>query len=353
MKVTIKDVAELAGVSFKTVSRVVNQEGGVKAEMREKVQSAIEQLNYQPNLSARRLRGKSATIGFIYNNPNSNYVITMLHGILAAARANAYELVVHPCETESDPGAIVEEIVALTRRSMVAGLVLTPPISENPDILAKLDAVEIPYSRIVSSSSPPADVARTIYIDDRQAAYQITKHLLAQKHKRICFLNGDPEHMSSGERLEGYKQALREHQVPLDDTLVLEGHYTFESGMERAQQVLSRAPAPTAIFACNDEIAAGALFAARMQGVRVPEQLAIAGFEDSPFSRQTWPSLTTAKQPMDEIAEHATEILIRLVGGEDGDDVDYSDHGYLPEIIVRESSTYVHKESSTYVHKES
>jgi LacI family transcriptional regulator len=286
----------------------------------------------------------ASIIGFIYNNPNSNCVITMLHGILATARANAYELVVHPCETESEPAAIFDEIVVLTRGSMVAGLVLTPPISENAEILAKLDAAEIPYSRIVSS--PHADAERTIYIDDRQAAYQITTHLLEQKHQRICFLNGDPEHMSSCERLEGYKQALREHQLTVDESLVLEGHYTFESGMERAQQVHAWGDAPSAIFACNDEIAAGALFAARMQGVRVPEQLAIAGFENSPFSRQTWPSLTTAKQPMDEIAQHATEIWIRLVNGTEPRDRNFDDHGYLPEIIVRESSNEI-KASAT------
>lgn len=338
MKVTIKDVAQLAGVSFKTVSRVVNGEVGVKSEMREKVQSAIDKLNYQPNLSARRLRGKSATIGFIYNNPNSNYVITMLHGILATARENSYELVVHPCETASDPTLIFDEILALTRRSMVAGLVLTPPISENAEIIKKLDDAGITFSKIISGSVPPEDIERTIFIDDRKAAYQITEHLIKQHHQRISFLNGDPEHLSSGERLEGYKSALRDYGIPISDELILDGHYTFESGVKRAKQILSLNDLPTAVFACNDEIAAGALFAARIHGVKVPEQLSIAGFEDSPFSRQTWPSLTTAKQPNDEIASHATQILIRMLEGETQNECT-DQHGYLPEIIVRESSS--------------
>ncbi len=338
MKVTIKDVAQLAGVSFKTVSRVVNGELGVKTEMREKVQSAIDKLNYQPNLSARRLRGKSATIGFIYNNPNSNYVITMLHGILATARENSYELVVHPCETTSDPMSIFDEILALTRRSMVAGLVLTPPISENAEIIKKLDDAGITFSKIISRSEPPEDVERTIFIDDRRAAYQITEHLIKQKHRRISFLNGDPEHLSSDERLEGYKSALRDYKIPISDELVLDGHYTFESGVERAKQILSLNDVPTAVFACNDEIAAGALFAAKIHGVKVPEQLSIAGFEDSPFSRQTWPSLTTAKQPNDEIASHATKILIDMLE-DTADNQRFDEHGYLPEIIVRKSSS--------------
>ena len=340
MKVTIKDVAELAGVSFKTVSRVVNQEGGVKAEMRDRVQAAIEKLNYQPNLSARRLRGKSATIGFIYNNPNSNYVITMLHGILATCRANSYELVVHPCDTDSDTDDVLEEILALTRRSMVAGLVLTPPISENPQVIKKLDEAGIKFSRIVSSSEPPDDAERTIYIDDRRAAYQITEHLIKQNHSQISFFNGDPEHHSSDERLEGYKSAMRDNGIKIPKRLILEGHYTFESGMERAKKILSSDNIPTAIFACNDEIAAGALFAARMLGINVPEQLSIVGFEDSPFSRQSWPSLTTAKQPNDEIAGHATQLLIELLR-EDDEQTSERQHGYLPEIVVRESSTAI------------
>jgi LacI family transcriptional regulator len=340
MKVTIKDVAELAGVSFKTVSRVVNQEEGVKAEMRDRVQAAIEKLNYQPNLSARRLRGKSATIGFIYNNPNGNYVITMLHGILDTCRTQSYELVVHPWDNESSVDEVMDEIMALTRRSMVAGLVLTPPISEKAQVIRKLDEAGIKFSRIVSSSEPPDDVERTIYIDDRKAAYQITEHLIKQNHTKISFFNGDPEHHSSDERLEGYKSAMRDYGIEIPKHLILEGHYTFESGMERANKLFSSDDKPTAIFACNDEIAAGALFAARMLGINVPERLSIVGFEDSPFSRQSWPSLTTAKQPNDEIASHATRLLIDLLRDEEPVK-DTHLHGYLPEIVVRESSTAI------------
>lgn len=340
MKVTIKEVAELAGVSFKTVSRVVNEEDGVKTELRERVQQAIKKLNYQPNITARRLRGKSATIGFIYNNPNSNYVITMLHGILATCRENRYELVVHPCDSNSSPDETYDEIVALTQRSSVAGLVLTPPISENFEIISKLEKAGIKFTRIVSSSEPPKDVERTIYIDDRRAAYQITEHLINQKHRAISFFNGDPEHHSSEERLDGYKAAMRDNNIPIESNLIVSGEYTFESGMQRGKTTLDSDSRPTAIFACNDEIAAGTLFAARMLGINVPEQLSIVGFEDSPFSRQSWPSLTTAKQPNDEIAGHATQLLIDLLSSSSkaGDDEKAHNHGYLPEMIVRESS---------------
>ena len=339
MKVTIKQVAERAGVSFKSVSRVVNNEPGVKNALRERVEKAIKELNYQPNISARRLRGKSATIGFIYNNPNSNYVITMLHGILAKCRENSYELVVHPCSSESSTQELFEEVTSLIQRSSIAGLVLTPPISENEEIIRKLDEANIKFTRIISGSRPPKDGSRTIYIDDCRAAYQITKHLIDNGHQQISFFNGDPEHNSSGERLRGYLEAMKDADIAVNDNFVVSGHYTFESGMKRAKSALAMADRPTAIFACNDEIAAGAMFAARMDGVSVPEDLAIVGFEDSPFSRQSWPSLTTAKQPNDEIAGHATQLLIDTLAAASKDEVETdSDHGYLPEMIVRGSS---------------
>ena len=335
MKVTIKDVAGYVGVSFKTVSRVVNNEDGVTKELREKVKAAIKELNYHPNLNARRLRGKSANIGFIYDNPNSNYVITMLHGILAKCRERNYELIVHPCD--SNDSSACDEIIATVRRSMVAGLVLTPPMSETQEILDRLDEANIKFVRIISSSVEPTDVERTIFVNDRMAAYQITEHLINMNHTKISFFNGDVEHKSSTERLEGYKAALQDNNIELNDKWVLEGQYSFESGMERAERIVSLDETPTAIFACNDEIAAGALFAAKMAGVNVPEQLSIVGFEDSPFSRQTWPSLTTAKQPNDQIAGHAAEILIDMVGGNEPKKGDILQHGYLPEVIVRKS----------------
>ncbi|MEE9448085.1 MAG: LacI family DNA-binding transcriptional regulator [Arenicellales bacterium] len=335
MKTTIKDVAKHAGVSFKTVSRVINKENGVAKDKIEKVEAAIMALNYLPNQNARRLRGKSTNIGFMYDNPNSNYVITMLHGILAKCRERNYELIVHPCQS-ADKSAY-DEIILTVQRSMIAGVILTPPMSEDSVLLEQLDKANIKFVRIISSATPPQDIERTIYVNDRLAAYQITEHLIKMNHKKIAFFNGDIEHKSSVERLKGYQSALQDHGIELNPKWVLEGRYSFESGMARAKDMLAYSEVPTAIFACNDEIAAGALFAARMVGVDVPAQLSIAGFEDSPFSRQTWPSLTTAKQPNDLIAGHAAETLIDMVSSRPADEPIEHDHGYLPEVLVRQS----------------
>ncbi|MDO3383607.1 LacI family DNA-binding transcriptional regulator [Gilvimarinus algae] len=334
MKATIKDVAKLAGVSFKTVSRVINNEGTVGQELQERVWKAVKQLNYRPNLSARGLRGAASSIGFIYDNPNSNYVIDMQRGILDECRAQGYELVIHPCDATNR--TIIQEVLEMIDRSRVGGLVLTPPISENPDILAAIAERNVKFVRVLSGAKAPDDLSPCVYIDDRNAAYAITEHLIGLGHKDIAFLGGDEEHQSSGERLAGYKAALEDHKIKYSAKRVIPGSYSFESGVERTRQLLNtKGSNPTAIFACNDEIAAGTLFAARIAGVDVPAELSIAGFEDSPFSRQAWPNLTTAAQPTSTIAQRAASLLIKSL--RNGKKVE--SEGFYPELIIRESST--------------
>lgn len=331
-KATIKDVAKLAGVSFKTVSRVINKEVSVSKELQEKVLKAIAELNYQPNLSARVLRGSASSIGFIYDNPNSNYVIDMQRGILNECRRQGYELVIHPCDAKADD--VVDEVVNMVNRSRVGGLVLTPPISESAEILSVLKQHSIPFVRILSGSKAPDKKGPCIFIDDRLAAFNITQYLIDLGHKKIAFLGGDEAHKSSGERLMGYKNALKENSIGSDADLILPGEYSFESGVKRTRTLLNSTLKPTAIFACNDEIAAGALFAARIQGLEIPQQLSIVGFEDSPFSRQAWPNLTTAQQPNTIIAERATHLLIELIRAQ----TDVESEGFHPQLIVREST---------------
>ena len=152
-------------------------------------------------------------------------------------------------------------------------------------------------------------------------------------------MGGSEAHHSSVERLNGYRAALKNNGLPLDESLILPGEYNFESGTERTDELFRREPRPTAIFACNDEIAAGALFAARINDVAVPQDLSIAGFEDSPFSRQTWPKLTTAHQPNTSIAECAAGMLIEQVKnarqGIESEEV--PENGLRPQLVARDS----------------
>ncbi|KZX54965.1 LacI family transcriptional regulator [Halioglobus sp. HI00S01] len=336
-KATIKDVAKLAGVSFKTVSRVINREPSVGEAMQQKVWKAIEELDYQPNLSARQLRGSASFIAFIYDNPNSHYVIEMQHGILKECQSNGFELLIHPVDATGE--GLVDELLKVASNSHIAGLILTPPFSESEEVVSILAERGVKFTRIISGDRDPDQYGPKVFIDDYRAAYKITQYLIGLGHRRIAFLGGEEEHLSSVTRMQGYKAALEANNVSPEDGLVLPGEYNFDSGTDRTRSLLTLDPPPTAIFACNDEIAAGALFAARIQQVPVPQQLSIIGFEDSPFSRQSWPKLTTAHQPNPEIAETATRLLIDLVrASRQGTDNQVADQGFQPQLIVRDST---------------
>ncbi len=338
MKSTIKDVAKLAGVSFKSVSRVINNEPTVSEKLKKKVWAAIEELDYEPNPSARGLRGAPSSIGFIYDNPNSNYVIDIQHGILNECRKQGYELVIHPCDSQSD--GISDELAQMVKRSRAGGLILTPPISEMEDVTRALHQLGIKFVRILSGSAAPDTLSPCVFVDDRTAAFDITKYIIELGHRRIGFLAGDSHHLSSRERLRGYKEAQEKAGIPFEAALVLDGEFSFESGIERSRRLLQLAEPPTAIFAANDEIAAGALFTARMMGIEVPQKLTIVGFEDSPFSRQSWPKLTTARQPNELIAQTAAALLIAELRSRNGADpkAEVRDVGFYPELIIRDSS---------------
>ncbi|MGL4475099.1 MAG: LacI family DNA-binding transcriptional regulator [Shewanella sp.] len=336
MKVTINDVAKYAGVSIKTVSRVTNHEPQVKQSTIDKVNAAIKALDYQPNQSARNLASSSSyVIGFVYDNPNAYYIIDMQNGILNACREQGYELLIHPCDASSSD--ICQELTALVMHTQFAGLVLTPPLSENPQVLAALDAIGTQYVRIIAASELDQQIVANglqVLVNDKVGAIAITEHLIQLGHQRIAFISGDPEHQSTKERMDGFLEALAHHQLTTYPEYLIDGQYNFESGVAGANRLLSLSPAPTAIVACNDEIAAGALFAARLAGVAIPKQISIVGFEDSPFSRQTWPKLTTVHQPNQAIAKLATCNLINKCRRREHLDGQM----FIPKPILRDST---------------
>lgn len=336
MKVTINDVAKYAGVSIKTVSRVTNNEPSVKQATIDKVNDAIRALDYQPNLAARNLAGtKSYIIGFIYDNPNAYYVIDMQNGILTSCKKLGYDLLIHPCNAKSDN--ICNELTTMVKHARLAGLVLTPPLSEDPKILKALDDINANYVRIIAGEKVKADTGLAVLVNDKHGAVSITQHLIDLGHKKIAFLSGDQHHESTKERLAGFTQAMESNKLQIESNNIIAGQYSFESGVEGAKELLKRTQSnrPTAIVACNDEIAAGALFAARLEGLNIPSDLSIVGFEDSPFSRQTWPKLTTVHQPTKKIAQMATELLIAKRRSVDAELAKI----FIPEPVIRDSSS--------------
>jgi len=188
--------------------------------------------------------------------------------------------------------------------------------------------------RIVSGAEPPDELCPTIYVDDEEAGRVMTDYLLSQGHIRIAFLGYRADHRSSVGRYRGYCAALQQAGIQLRPEFVLSGDFTFDSGVAMTEQLLALPDTATALFGCNDEIAAGALFAARMKQLAVPAELSIAGFENSPFSRQTWPKLTTVHQPNTEIAAKAATLLIELMLEPD---VEPAHCGFHLQLVVRDS----------------
>ncbi|GAB2539024.1 LacI family DNA-binding transcriptional regulator [Rhodanobacter koreensis] len=339
---TIKDVAERAGVSLKTVSRVINNEPSVHARTREKVQREIDALGYQPDPSARSLRSTRAyALGLVYDNPNAHYIINLQRGVLSVCRTSGFGLQIHPCDSSSPK--LADELCELVRRSRLAGLVLAPPMSEQVELIRTLSEAKIPFMRIISARRDPQDGYPCVYVDDRDAAYAITEHLIQLGHQRIGFLWGGREHRSSPERYQGYEDALKDYGIALDRKLIVPGDYTFDDGFRGARKLLALKDRPSAIFGSNDEIAAGVLAAAHSDGINVPYDLSIAGFEDSPFSKQSWPALTTARQATEEIARHAAQRLITDLQREaNGEPLSSINEGFSPELVVRGSTAPRH-----------
>jgi LacI family transcriptional regulator len=333
---TIKDVAKRAKVSLKTVSRVINNEPSVLPRTRDKVLRAVEQLDYQPDLSARSLRSaQSFALGVVYDNPNAYYVISVQNGVLSVCRDTGFGLQIHPCNSASPD--LANELVDLVRRSRLAGLVLAPPMSERMELIRFLAANQIKLVRILSAAEDPHDGFPCVYVDDRDAAYDITEHLIQLGHQRIGFLWGGKSHRSSPERFKGYESALKDYGIALNNRLIVHGDYSFDDGFRGARKLLALRERPTAIFGSNDEIAAGVLAAAKSSGLEVPYDLSIAGFEDSPFSKQSWPALTTAKQATEEIARQATLRLIAELK-RDPSAAAIENKGFSPELVIRGST---------------
>lgn len=332
---TIKDVAARAQVSLKTVSRVINDESGVHASTREKVKRAVAELGYQPDNSARSLRtAQSYAIGLLYDNPNPYYVIAMQNGVLSVCRETGYGLQIHPCNSNADN--LGKQIIDLVQQSRLAGIVLAPPMSERQPLVDELVDAGVRLVRIVSATSDPQGGSACVYVDDRDAAYDITEHLIQLGHQRIGFLWGGKSHGSSWERYKGYEDALRDYGIEADPDLVVEGDYAFDDGFRGARRLLALPQRPTAIFGSNDEIAAGVLAAARSSGFDVPFDVSVAGFEDSPFSKQSWPALTTAKQPTEDIARHAARRLLGEI--RDQPHAATPNDGFNPRLVVRGST---------------
>lgn len=312
-RVTINDVAELSGVSIKTVSRVLNNEPNVRPATRAKVEKAVEALDYSPHPSARGLAGtRSRMIGLIYHNPSPNYLFQATSGALEASEAAGYG--VSLLAPEPDDPDLPATITRFLSQSRVDGLLLIPPIGDVPAVLDALDKADLPYARVAPLDGRPGI---GVAIDDRMAAAMVVEHLTGLGHSRIGFVTGPANHGAAAARHEGYRMGLARAEIDYDPALVFEGRFDLASGGRAAEYFLEMDHPPTAIFASNDEMAAGLLQVALERGCRVPGQLSVAGYDDTPISRAVWPALTTVRQPIRPMVYRATELLLDVIGQSD------------------------------------
>jgi LacI family transcriptional regulator len=307
MRVTIEDVSKAAGVSIKTVSRVVNKEKYVAQSTREKVERAVLDLGFRPNFAARALAGyKSFQIALIYDNPSPYYVQNIQSGVRARCQESGYRMIAQPCDAQS--ANVLNEICSLIDQAQLDGIILTPPFTENTIVREELERRTIRY--VMMSPAIASEELSSVFINHADGAFEITSYLLSLGHRRIGFVEGDPRYATSARRLLGYKSALNAAGIVFDKNLVQPGQYDFASGSKAAEVLLALADPPTAIFASSDDMAAGVLATAHRLGVAIPEKLSVAGFDDTDLASVVWPPLTTIKQPVREMGYAAADLLL-------------------------------------------
>ena len=315
--VTIYDVARLAGVSIKTVSRVMNSEPNVRPATRQQVSAAAAELGYSPSLSARSLAGSksyvitilldaSLTLDHWRSERGADYLTRIQLGATQSCRASGYHLLLELID--HDVPHIRQEVNDLLAALRPDGVILTPPSSDNEIVLDLLRKSRTPFVRLGPEGSAPGGLR--LRLDDRGAAAQMTRALIDLGHRRIGFVMGDERYGSSLARRDGYFAAMAEAGLTVDPTWVQPGAFTFLSGVEAAKSLLALRDRPTAIFASSDDMALGCLAAAAEAGFAIPGDLSVAGFDDSTASRFSRPSLTTVRQPLVELAEVAAKALV-------------------------------------------
>jgi LacI family transcriptional regulator len=316
--VTIRHVAARAGVSIKTVSRVLNREPGVIPETQALVRAAVAELNYSPNLAARNLASVVPnTIGLAYSHLSFGddrrggyqYSMILQIGALEACRRHEFGLIPIPCDTRQED--LTERLIAQARERRLGGLVIAAPLGNTPGMLDELTRQGIPH--VCINPNDLGQAAPYVAIDELGAAYEMTSHLIGHGHTRIGFIKGFRGSRVSEERYQGYCKAMAEHALKVDRRWICQGEFTFSSGVKCAKKLLALTPRVTAIFASNDDMAVGVMHAAHAGEIHIPNQVSVVGFDDTELARYSWPPLTTIRQPLEQMADVAVGQLVALI----------------------------------------
>ncbi|HWI64497.1 MAG TPA: LacI family DNA-binding transcriptional regulator [Symbiobacteriaceae bacterium] len=328
MSPTIRDVAKSAGVGLGTVSRVLNNSGYVKPETRERVLQAAEELGFVPNMVARSLVRKStSTIGLVIPDITNPFFPAITRGVEDTASTEGFTVFL--CNTDNDPLMEAQDVKKLRERQ-VDGIIFVGT-TDRRELVEGLLSDGLP---VVVTDRQVAELdIDSVLVDNAAGARAACRHLLEMGHSRIAHAAGHRLTRTGQERFTGYRQALAESGIDLDESLVAWGDFTVESGYRVAQVLLGRSPRPTAIFAANDMMAFGVLRAASEAGLSVPDDLSVIGFDDIQMAGLFRPGLTTVRQPAYEMGRMAMSMLReRIVGSAPGGS---RHHTFQPELVVR------------------
>ena len=303
---TIIDVAKQAGVSWKTVSRVVNGEPNVRPATAERVRAAIADLAYRPNTAARSLAGeRTFLIAALTASLSAHYSVALHRGASGLCRERGFHLALEELDS-SDPAMLAQFERAVATASF-DGAIVPPPLCNDPAVLAILERYGVRY--VLLDPIHEASTVPTIVADDAVGVDAMVDYAAAQGHRRFAFVDGPAAHRASDVRRNAYHAAIMRH-VGQCEILSAPGAFTFASGMKAGERLFDRHDRPTFVFAANDDMAVGVVAAAHRAGLATPGDVSVAGFDDSEAAQLVWPSLTTVRQPISDIAKAAVEILI-------------------------------------------
>jgi LacI family transcriptional regulator len=335
-RATAREVAERAGVSRTTVSFVLNNVPGIRIseETRRLVLDAARELDYHPDATARRMViGRTQVVGFVLRqSPDQafadRFVPTVLDGFSQAATAQNNKVLFETIAPGDDSGGYTR----LLRERHVDGIVLSGPRSDDEELLR----IRAQGAQVVLLGQLPGTSIPFVDVNNRGGAALATQHLIGLGHRRIALItNAEPVYTASADRLAGYREALEVAGLGFDNELVRYGNFTPQSGAEAMTELLLARPVPTAVFIASDTVALGALQALRRHGLRVPQDMAVVGFDDVPLSAFIDPPLTTVRLPAFGLGWGAADLLGRLIAGED---VQTPQVILETDLVVRESS---------------
>jgi LacI family transcriptional regulator len=318
-KITIHEVAAAAGVSIKTVSRVIRDEPKASEATRQAVREAIKRLGYVPNAFASAMSsGVTPVVGLLSSGLSEPSILRTGYEYRMSLQAGAFDILQAAGFglalvrlSESDQAHDFSGLIGRVRRREVGGFLITSPLCDREGLVQALQAAKVPFASI----SSPAELHNgpSVVANDREAMCAMTRLTLQFGHRRIAFIRGNAGWRDAEHRYAGYVDAMTGAGLPLDPALVFQGSFSFDAGRQGAQQLLALTPRPTAIIASSDDIAAGVLAVAHERGMSLPADLSVTGYDDIDMARKLWPALTTIRQPVEQMAGEAARRLIALM----------------------------------------